>query len=62
MATMLYRAGTETKINNDLMCDTITVDDVDIELYLSDGWFLTYNETAVDAPQAPKRGRPKAGE
>ncbi|MES2781725.1 MAG: hypothetical protein V4657_02920 [Pseudomonadota bacterium] len=59
MATMLYRKGTELKVNNDLMCDTITVEDKDIALYLSDGWFKTYNETD---DEKPKRGRAKAAD
>lgn len=58
---MLYRAGGDVLINNDLRCEIGLFADEDVKAALADGWCLTYAETANEtAPDdAPKRrGRP----
>lgn len=59
---MLYRAGGDVLINNDILCEIGLFADEDVKAALADGWCLNYRET-VDAPEAPKRrGRPPKAE
>jgi hypothetical protein len=51
MATMLYRAGKEMLVNNDLWCDTLTVEDDAVDAALADGWCLHYSETPARAAE-----------
>jgi hypothetical protein len=60
MATMLYRAGKEMLVNNDLWCDTLTVEDEAVDAALAEGWCLHYSETPVRAAEMLAEAEAKA--
>jgi hypothetical protein len=60
MATMLYRAGKEMLVNNDLWCDTLTVEDEAVDAALAEGWCLHYSETPARAAEMLAEAEAKA--
>lgn len=59
---MLYRAGGDELINNDLCCEIGLFADDEIEAALADGWCLHYSETAQGDEAPKRRGRPPKAE
>jgi topoisomerase IA-like protein len=57
---MLYRAGKEMLVNNDLWCDTLTVEDDAVDAALAEGWCLHYSETPARAAEMLAEAEAKA--